>query len=67
MTSEERFIDLEIKLSQQDDLLDNLNQTVYRQQQKIDHLEAVVVQLARRMVNMPDAFEHTPNEKPPHY
>lgn len=67
MTSEERFIELEIKLSQQEDLLDTLNQTIYRQQQKIERLEAVTAELARRLVNMPDVFQRTTTEKPPHY
>lgn len=67
MTSEERFIELEIKLSQQEDLLDTLNQTIFRQQQKIDRLEAVTAELARRIVNMPDVIQRTTTEKPPHY
>ena len=67
MPNEERFIELEIKFSQQEDILDTLNQTVFRQQQKIERLEAVVAELARRMVNMPDVIQHTTTEKPPHY
>lgn len=67
MTSEERFIELEIRLTQQEDLLDSLNQTVFRQQQKIDRLEAVAVELARRLLNNTDVVQHTSTEKPPHY
>ena len=35
---EERLLELEIKLSLNDDLLDELNRQVYRQQQQIDLL-----------------------------
>ena len=67
MPNEERFIKLEIKLSQQEDLVDTLNQILFRQQQKIERLEAVVAELARRMINLPDVIQHTSVEKPPHY
>ena len=39
MTNEERLIDLEIRITRQDDLVDTLNTQVYRQQLKIDELE----------------------------
>jgi uncharacterized coiled-coil protein SlyX len=35
MNTEERLIDLEIRLSRQDDLVDTLNTQVYRQQKKL--------------------------------
>ena len=35
---DKRLTDLEIKASFTDDLLDEINQTIYRQQQQIDHL-----------------------------
>jgi SlyX protein len=69
MTIEDRIVDIEIKLARQDDLVDTLNKTVYRQQQKIDELEAVCSALARRLKELRDAAtEGGPaNEKPPHY
>ncbi|HVL75815.1 MAG TPA: SlyX family protein [Noviherbaspirillum sp.] len=67
-TSEERLVDLEIRIARQDDLLDVLNQTVYRQQKKIDELEALCTALARHVKDMRDAAAAAPaNDKPPHY
>ncbi len=69
MTSDERVIDLEIKLARQDDLLDALNQTVYRQQKQIDHLEVLCAELARRLKELASgASERGPaHDRPPHY
>jgi SlyX protein len=68
---QERLTEIEIKLSQQEDLLDTLNQTVYRQQEKIDELEALCAALARRLrdaAHSGDAEDSAPgDEKPPHY
>lgn len=67
--TEERLIDIEIKLARQEDLVDTLNQTIYRQQQKIDELEALCTALARRMQELQQAAnERGPvHEIPPHY
>jgi len=69
MTSEDRLVDIEIQLARQDDLIDALNQTVYRQQKKIDELEALCAALARHLKDMRNAAsERGPaNDKPPHY
>jgi len=68
MTNEERFIELEIKLTHQEDLVDSLNQLVYEQQKKIDRLEALVAETARRLVAISDTIQHSSAvEKPPHY
>ena len=42
---EDRFVDIEIKLAQQEDLVDSLNTTVYQQARRIDQLEAMVQKL----------------------
>lgn len=66
---ENRLVDIEIKLARQEDLVDTLNQTIYRQQKKIDELEALCMALARRMQEV----QHAANERgpaheiPPHY
>ncbi|HYD81993.1 MAG TPA: SlyX family protein [Paucimonas sp.] len=67
--SDERLIDLEIKIAHQDHLLDVLNKTVYEQQKKIDDLERLCTELARRLKDIAsNANERMPaNEKPPHY
>lgn len=68
MNTDERLVELEIKITQQDDLLDTLNQTVYRQQRKIDELEALCTALARHVKDLRDAATAGPaNERPPHY
>ena len=69
MNNEDRMVALESKLTSQEDLVDVLNQTVYRQQKKIDQLEELCIALAKRMSNMQsqDAGDMPANERPPHY
>lgn len=69
MTTEERLVEIEIKLARQEDLVETLNKTVYQQQKKLDELEALCAALARHVKDMRDAAnERSPaNEKPPHY
>ena len=70
MNTEERLIDLELRLSRQDDLVDTLNTQVYRQQKKIDELEALCVALAGRLKELAvmAAQKNTLiHEKPPHH
>jgi SlyX protein len=66
--NEDRIVDIEIKLTRQEDLLDTLNKTVYEQQKKIDELEALCMALVHRVKDLSDASQQTPlNEPPPHY
>jgi SlyX protein len=69
MTNEERLVDIEIKLARQEDLVETLNQMVYRQQQKIDQLESLCSALARHLKEIRQAATEagSANEKPPHY
>ena len=66
---EERLVDIESKLANQEYLLDVLNQTVYQQQKKIDELDALCIALATRLsdvrARLPESL--SANEKPPHY
>jgi SlyX protein len=66
---EERLIQLESKLAHQEYLLDVLNQTVYKQQTKLDDLDALCVALAKRLADINARTTHalSANEKPPHY
>ena len=66
---EARLIDIEIKITRQEDLLDELNKTVFRQQQRIDDLAEVIAALARRLAEAGiQGNEMLPiSEKPPHY
>ena len=69
MPTEDRIIDIEIKVARQEDMLDTLNQTVYQQQKKIDELEVLCSALAAYVKDMQQTVaERNPaNEKPPHY
>ena len=67
--TEDRFIDIEIKLAHQEHIVESLNQRVYEQQQQIDKLEqmcAALVQHVRDQAsgNSGGAPAHEP---PPHY
>lgn len=66
--NEDRLVDIEIKLTRQEDLVDTLNRTVYEQQKKIDELEALCMALAHRVKDLTEASQQNPlNERPPHY
>lgn len=67
MSTEDRFVDIEIKLAHQEDLVETLNQTVYQQARRIDQLEAMLAKLAQHVRNLQDAGQQPLNEKPPHY
>ena len=70
MNTEERLVDFEIRLSRQDDLVETLNTQVYRQQKKIDELEALLTAMAGRMRELAvTASQRTTviDERPPHY
>jgi SlyX protein len=65
---EHRIEDLEIKASFTDDLLDQLNLTIYRQQQQIDSLVLQMTQLRQQMPEAGGAgSRHLRDELPPHY
>lgn len=64
---DERFINIEIKLSNQENLLDDLNQTIYDQGRRIDQLEGMVAKLAELVRTLRDAGQGPLNERPPHY
>jgi SlyX protein len=69
MTEEERITNLEIKLSFSEDLIEELNQTVYKQQQQIEviykELKALKVLMASNLPN--DSSGNPRDEIPPHY
>lgn len=62
---EERLIDLEIRITRQEDMIDELNKTVYQQQLKIDGFEAVLKEMDRRIIELES--DKPLNERPPHY
>ncbi|MGQ0618358.1 MAG: SlyX family protein [Panacagrimonas sp.] len=69
MNQEDRFIDLETRLSYQDETLRVLSDTVARQQKQIDQLGTLCRQLLERVKAQPtEGFKNTrADEVPPHY
>lgn len=67
--TDHRLTELEIKASFSEDLLEQLNQIVIRQQQQIDALIRELVQLRRQLpeVGSASAFSRAIDELPPHY
>ena len=67
---EERLTDIETKITFQEDLIEELNKTVYQQQQKLEHLGAICEALARQVRSLGEAAgdgKAPANERPPHY
>jgi SlyX protein len=63
---EQRLTDLEIKASFTEDMVDQLNQIIVRQQQQIDMLIREQAQL-RQQIPEVDVFSRSGEELPPHY
>jgi SlyX protein len=65
---EKRLTDLEIKASYSEDLLDQLNQTIFRQQQQIDQLVRAISQLQQQVPDEgANGTRSLRDELPPHY
>jgi SlyX protein len=67
VSDEDRFINIEIKLSDQENLVDTLNRTVYEQSRRIDQLEALLTKMADHIRVLRDRDQGPVNERPPHY
>ena len=66
--SEDRITELETKLAFAEDLLETLNQTVFRQQQQIDSLQEQLRLLHQQVRDSQPDEPLTPREEiPPHY
>lgn len=68
----DRITELEIKLSLTEDLVEELNRTVFRQQEQLDLLQAQLRHLYRQMQSQTEAADPTAvttprDEIPPHY
>lgn len=65
---EARIAELEVKLSFCDELLEEVNRTVYRQQQQIDLLQKEIANLREEVKASMPSEPHAPlDETPPHY
>lgn len=67
--SDERLSEIEIKLTYQEDLVQELNTQVYQQQQRIEHLEKLCQALVDHLRGLaePAAPRSLLDEIPPHY
>lgn len=66
--AERRLEDLEIKFAYQEQSLQQLNDTVYRQQQQIDRLTRLGERLLERLSALEQPTASFPGEEPPpHY
>nr|WP_218947919.1 SlyX family protein [Pollutimonas harenae] len=64
------MIDIEIKLTALEDLVQSLNDQVYQQQKQIDELRALCTALIKRLeaaTSDSDSADSYAHEKPPHY
>ena len=65
---ESRLAEIESKLSFSEELLEALNQTVYRQQQQIDQLQLELRALREQVLAaLPAESRDLRDETPPHY
>lgn len=65
---DERFEKIESKLSLAEDLLETLNETVYRQQRRIDEMQREIVALREQVrAALPNEPRNLSDEVPPHY
>ena len=65
--SEERITNLEIKLSFTEDLIEKLNETVYKQQQQIEFLYRELKAIKEQASSNVGAGGSLKDEIPPHY
>ncbi len=68
--NEERLVNIETKIAFQEDLIEELNKTIYQQQNKLDRLEATCEALARHIASLAEAVHENKSvasERPPHY
>ena len=66
--TDDRITNLEIKLSFTEDLIDQLNQTIYKQQQQIEFLSRELKSIKEQTSSGDGAGNSSPKEEiPPHY
>ena len=66
--TDDRITHLEIKLSFTEDLIDQLNQTIYKQQQQIEFLYRELKSIKEQTSSGDGAGNSSPKEEiPPHY
>jgi SlyX protein len=67
-STEARINELEAKLSFAEDLIDELNRTVFRQQEQLDRMQQQILLLHQQLqAVMPEEERNLRDELPPHY
>jgi len=67
-TVDRRLMDLEIKASFAEDLLDQLNQIIVRQQRQMDFLTEEIIRLRQPLQNSGESgLRQLTDDLPPHY
>ncbi len=66
---DKRLINIETKIAFQEDLIEELNKTVFQQHQQLERLELICEALARQLRALSEAGNEgmSANERPPHY
>lgn len=69
MATEERFINLESRITHQDQSIHELSDEIYRQRKQLEQLEATCERLLERIRTLiePTGNEDHGSEQPPHY
>lgn len=69
MTDDKRTIELETKLAYQEDMIQELNKTVFAQQKRLDQLETAYRYLLTQTQEISEvaSADKPVDEKPPHY
>ena len=67
--TEQRLENIEAKITFQEDLIEELNKTIYQQQKKLERLEAICKSLTGQIQSLAEARNEgkTASERPPHY
>ncbi|AHI05810.1 SlyX protein [Bdellovibrio bacteriovorus W] len=68
--TDERLINLEIKITQQDHIIEELNEVIIEQQKRIEDLElktTALIEKFKELMTDPGDGDILPHEKPPHY
>jgi len=65
---DDHLVKIETKLSYQEDLLDQLNSIIIRQQREIDSLKRELLLLQEKITTINESTENVDmDERPPHY
>ena len=64
---EERIIELELRFTEQESLLQELSSVIFAQQRELEALRAQVVNLEKKLQAEPGLVDASDKDPPPHY